>query len=45
MKCLLKTGNPVAVRVTNDRAVQMVKEGWFYCSKKIWKETGRKLLK
>jgi hypothetical protein len=43
MKCLLAKGNPIAVRVTNGKAEELVKAGWAYCPKHVWKETGRHL--
>ncbi len=44
MKCVFAKGNPIAVRVTDEQASKLINEGWSYCSKKIWKETGRHLL-
>ena len=44
MKCVMQAGNPIAVRVTDEKASELVAAGWNYCSKRQWKETGRHLL-
>ena len=40
MKCVKKS--EIAVRVSEEKAEELVnKHGYAYCSKLIWKETGR----
>ncbi len=42
MKCLLRKGNPISVRVSNLEAAGLTAGvDWEYCPKRIWKETGR----
>lgn len=37
MKCV--TNNKEVRRVSEDRALELVGNGWKFCSKKIWKES------
>ncbi len=45
MKCVLKNQYVDPIRVTNKKAEELVKKGWVYCSKALWKVTGRKRIK
>ena len=46
MKCVRKTKTDsklgfVVKRVSNERAAELVKEGWAYCPKSVWKKVTR----
>lgn len=45
MKCVKSPDGDKIMRVAEDKAIVMVKEGWSYCPKKEWKEKVRDIPK